>query len=84
MGKRSPHEATCPRIASGFHQGRTNDEAVFVKVAMPIAYGISAGVPLSHETSQLDATTLAGQPVKLETDRRWIRCGLGADGREDP
>jgi rhodanese-related sulfurtransferase len=23
MGKRSPHEATCPRIASGFHQGRT-------------------------------------------------------------
>jgi len=22
MGKRSPHEATCPRIASGFHQGR--------------------------------------------------------------
>src|SRR5215216_5885804 len=22
MGKRSPHEATCPRIASGSHQGR--------------------------------------------------------------
>ena len=22
MGKRSPHEATCPRIASSFHQGR--------------------------------------------------------------
>src|SRR6266576_3440196 len=23
MGKRSPHEATCPRIASVFHEGRT-------------------------------------------------------------
>src|SRR5947207_10278571 len=23
MGKRSPHEATCPRIASGLHQGRS-------------------------------------------------------------
>ena len=22
MGKRSPHEATCPSIASGSHQGR--------------------------------------------------------------
>jgi hypothetical protein len=50
--------------------GKGNDEAVFVKVAMPIAYGLSAGVLLSHETSQFDATSLAGQPVKWETDWR--------------
>ncbi len=50
--------------------GKGNDEAVFVKMAMPIAYGFSAGVLLSHETSQFDATTSAGQSVKYETDWR--------------
>jgi len=50
--------------------GKGNDEAVFVKIAMPIAYGFSAGVLLSHETSQFDATTLSGQNVKYETDWR--------------
>jgi hypothetical protein len=49
--------------------GKGNDEAVFVKVAMPIAYGVSAGVLLSHETSQFDATS-SGQNVKWETDWR--------------
>jgi hypothetical protein len=28
MGKRSPHEATCPRIASGSHQGRIMSAAI--------------------------------------------------------
>ena len=50
--------------------GKGNDEAVFVKIAMPIAYGFSAGVLLSHETSQFDATSLTGQAVKWETDWR--------------
>lgn len=50
--------------------GKGNDEAVFVKVAMPLAYGFSAGVLLSHETSQFDATSLGGQSVKWETDWR--------------
>lgn len=50
--------------------GKGNDEAVFVKMAMPLAYGLSAGVLLSHETSQFNATTLSGQNVKYETDWR--------------
>lgn len=50
--------------------GKGNDEAVFVKVAMPIAYGLSAGIILSHETSQFDATSLSGQSVKYETEWR--------------
>ncbi len=50
--------------------GKGNDEAVFVKIAMPIAYGFSAGILLSHETSQFDATSLAGQNVRWETDWR--------------
>ncbi len=50
--------------------GKGNDEAVFVKIAMPLAYGFSAGVLLSHETSQFDATALAGQSVRWETDWR--------------
>jgi hypothetical protein len=50
--------------------GKGNDEAVFVKVAMPLAYGLSAGVLLSHETSQFNATSAGGQPVKWETDWR--------------
>ena len=50
--------------------GKGNDEAVFIKAAMPIAYGLSAGVILSHETSQFDATSVGGQAVKWETDWR--------------
>ncbi|MGZ5870811.1 MAG: hypothetical protein ACXWKP_01730 [Bradyrhizobium sp.] len=50
--------------------GKGTDDAVFVKVAMPLAYGISAGVLLSHETSRLDATTATGQNVRYETDWR--------------
>ena len=67
--------------------GKGNDEAVFVKAAIPIAYGISADVPLSHETWQFDATTLAGQPVKWETDWRpsgGFGVAWGTDGRKDP
>ena len=50
--------------------GKGNDEAVFVKVAMPIAYGLSAGILLSHETSQFDGISSSGQGVKWETDWR--------------
>ena len=50
--------------------GKGNDDAVFVKIAMPLAYGLSAGVLLSHETSHFDATSVAGQSIKYETDWR--------------
>jgi hypothetical protein len=52
--------------------GKGNDDAVFVKVAMPLAYGLSAGILLSHETSHFDASSVAnpGQNVKYETDWR--------------
>ena len=50
--------------------GKGTDDAVFVKVAMPLAYGLSAGILLSHETSSFDVTSLSGQSVKYETEWR--------------
>ncbi len=52
--------------------GNGSDSAVFIKIAMPIAKGISAGLLLSHETSQFDAAA-AGNPahtVHYQTDWR--------------
>jgi hypothetical protein len=50
--------------------GKGSDDALFVKMAMPIAYGLSAGVLLSHETSSFDGASVNGQPVKWQTDWR--------------
>jgi hypothetical protein len=51
-GRRSPHEATCPRIASGFHQGRIMSAVIQVlsrklsDLTVPLAAGVpSARVP---------------------------------------
>ena len=49
MGKRSPHEATCPRIASGSHQGRI----------------MSAGLPILPENFADSRAPLAGVRAKL-------------------
>ena len=46
-----------PMIGSGA------DQAVFSKIAMPLAHGLSAGVLLSYELSQFDAATPLGDPA---------------------
>ncbi len=52
--------------------GNGSDSAVFLKIAMPIAKGISAGILLSHETSRFDATATANpaEAVHYQTDWR--------------
>jgi hypothetical protein len=52
-GRRSPHEATCPRIASGFHQGRTMSAVTPIlscklcDLSVPLAAGIPGARLLS-------------------------------------
>jgi hypothetical protein len=47
-GKRSPHEATCPRIASGFHRGRIMSAVIQIlsrklsDLTVPLAAGVSS------------------------------------------
>ncbi len=52
--------------------GNGSDSAVFIKIAMPIGKGVSAGALLSHETSQFDAMATANpaQVVHYQTDWR--------------
>ena len=52
--------------------GNGSDNAVFVKIAMPVAKGISVGVLLSYETSQFDAPAVGSpaQTVHYQTDWR--------------
>jgi hypothetical protein len=46
-GKRSPHEATCPRIASGFHQGRIMSAVIQIlsRKLSDLTVPLAAGVP---------------------------------------
>jgi hypothetical protein len=53
--------------------GKGSDEAVFIKLAMPLGKGFSVGGLLSHETSQFDAATTASQSVHYET--KWRPSG---------
>lgn len=52
--------------------GTGSDTAVFSKIALPLGKGFSAGVLLSHETSQFDATAVQNpnQRVRYQTDWR--------------
>jgi hypothetical protein len=51
--------------------GNGSDRAAFVKVAMPVAKGISVGVLLSHETSHFDAAAAnPASTVHYETEWR--------------
>jgi len=50
--------------------GTGRNEGFFSKIAMPLGYGVSAGVLLSHEISSFDAVTQGGQRVRYETDWR--------------
>ncbi|HLW55391.1 MAG TPA: hypothetical protein VKW06_21360 [Candidatus Angelobacter sp.] len=56
--------------------GKGSDDAIFVKIAMPVTRGISVGGLLSHETSQFNAapgTASTLQTVHYQT--RWRPSG---------
>jgi len=55
--------------------GNGSDHAVFVKIAMPVAKGISVGVLLSHETSQFDATAVANPAQTVHYETEWRPSG---------
>jgi hypothetical protein len=63
--------AARPLVGSGSNQ------AVFVKVAMPLARGFSAGALLSYELSQFDAATAPGDssPAAVHYETRWRPSG---------
>ncbi len=55
--------------------GDGNNQSVFVKAAMPLGKGFSAGVLLSYERSQFDAVSdnTPGQYVRYQTE--WVPSG---------
>jgi hypothetical protein len=57
--------------------GGGSNQALFVKVAMPIAHGFSAGALLSYELSQFDAATEPGDasPAAVHYETRWRPSG---------
>jgi hypothetical protein len=55
--------------------GNGSDHALFVKIAMPVAKGISAGVLLSRETSHFDAAAAANPAQTVHYDTEWRPSG---------
>jgi hypothetical protein len=55
--------------------GNGNNQAVFLKAAMPLGKGFSGGILLSYERSQFNANSdeIAGQFVNYQT--RWVPSG---------
>jgi hypothetical protein len=89
LSLKSPGLGPMPRAAVG--QG--SDQAIFVKAALPLGAGFSAGVLLSYELSQFDATSAdpAQASVRYQTAWRpsggfgvvwqhadWLLCGVRA------
>ena len=63
--------ASAPGLGSGVPvTGKGEDDAVFMKIAMPLGNGFSAGVLLAHEESHFDATSAAGQLTRWDTEWR--------------
>ncbi len=63
--------ASAPGLGSGVPvTGKGEDDAVFLKIAMPLGNGFSAGVLLAHEESHFDATSAAGQLTRWDTEWR--------------
>jgi hypothetical protein len=58
-----------PLVGSGANQ------ALFVKVALPLAGGFSTGALLSYELSQFDAATAPGESVAVHYATRWRPSG---------
>jgi hypothetical protein len=57
--------------------GAGSNQALFAKIALPLAYGVSAGVLLSYELSQFDAATPPGDaaPAAVHYATRWRPSG---------
>jgi hypothetical protein len=51
--------------------GEGSDHAIFMKVAMPLGQGFSAGVLLAHETSRFDATAIADSGASVHYATEW-------------
>jgi hypothetical protein len=63
--------ASAPGLGSGVPMtGKGVDEGFFTKIAMPLGNGFSAGIMLAHEVSRFDATSVAGQLTRWETEWR--------------
>ncbi len=55
--------------------GRGTDNALFSKIALPVGYGVSAGILVSYETSHFDATSVATPQEKVRYETRWRPSG---------
>lgn len=55
--------------------GSGSDDAVFVKIAMPLGKGVSIGGLLSHETSQFDATATGNPAQAVHYETLWRPSG---------
>lgn len=55
--------------------GQGNNEAVFTKMAMPLGYGFSAGLLLSHEVSQFTAQSDANPAKAVRYQTSWRPSG---------
>lgn len=71
LGLKSPGfgASAVPVVGSG------SDNAVFAKIAMPLGKGFSAGILLSHETSQFDAAAAANSNQKVHYQTEWRPSG---------
>ncbi len=65
--------------------GSGANQAVFVKAAMPLGYGISAGLLLSYEVSQFTAGTDAPAAESVRYETQWRPSGgFGVTWQPDP
>jgi len=51
--------------------GEGSDHAIFMKIAMPLGQGFSAGVLLAHETSRFDATAIEDSGASVHYATEW-------------
>jgi hypothetical protein len=64
--------------------GSGSDHAVFSKIAMPLAHGVSAGVLLSYETSKFDAASASAPDQSVHYRTVWRPSGgLGVAWQPD-
>jgi hypothetical protein len=56
-------------------RGDGANQAIFAKLALPLARGFSVGLLLSYEVSQFDAATEIGPPATVTYRTRWLPSG---------
>ncbi|HZS38136.1 MAG TPA: hypothetical protein VFF06_14965 [Polyangia bacterium] len=66
-------------------RGDGSNQALFIKLAMPLGHGFAIGVLLSYEVSQFDATTEEGAPAAVRFRTQWLPSGgLGVSWQPTP